>query len=96
MSSNRTPSPYSFKNDARFWAGVVLPTAILVLGSLLLVLCWGPRLPDEVANQWSGGEVTTIRARLSSTFMLFSISLGLLVMLVGSRRIDGGGPWATD
>lgn len=48
--------------DPRFWLGVFLPTAAALFGALALVAGWSPRLPAEVAQQWtwSTGEVTTV------------------------------------
>lgn len=69
--------------DPRFWLGVVLPTAAVVLGSLALVGGWSGRLPAEVAQQWSGstGEVRTIGPLWAAVLSLAAPPAGMLVVL---------------
>lgn len=45
----------------RLWSFVQLPLAGALLAGVVTVVSWAPRLPGEVANQWSAGEVTTVR-----------------------------------
>lgn len=58
LPARRTPSD----PDPRFWLGVFLPAAAVLLGSLALVSGWSGRLPAEVAQQWSWStqEVSTV------------------------------------
>lgn len=57
-TTRRTDAPA--RRD-RLWSFVQLPLAGALLASVVTVVSWAPRLPGEVANQWSAGEVTTVR-----------------------------------
>ena len=60
LSENRHLDDVKIRRD-RLWVFVQLPLAGAIVAGVATVVSWAPRLPAEVANQWSAGDVTTVR-----------------------------------
>lgn len=60
LTENRHLDDVEIRRD-RLWAFVQLPLAGAIVAGVATVVSWAPRLPAEVANQWSAGDVTTVR-----------------------------------
>ena len=82
--------------DPRFWLGVFLPSAAVLLGALAVVAGWSTRLPADVAQQWnwSTGGVNTVSPLWLSMLSLAvpaAAVLFVLAVLKWSGRLAGWG-----
>jgi hypothetical protein len=82
--------------DGRFWWVVIIPLLGLILGGLVLIASWSPRLPADIATQWAWGEgrVTTVRPLWSSVLPFALIAwgflLGILILEATGRLTSWG------
>ncbi|MHA7189562.1 hypothetical protein ACX80N_04595 [Arthrobacter sp. MDT2-16] len=95
MTTDTTHDPAT-EPDPRFWLGVFLPTAGVLLGALTLCLGWSTRLPSSVAQKWdwSTQEVITVAPLWLGVISLAIPSAAVLILLVflkWSGRLTGWG-----
>lgn len=93
MDTTRSPAP---EPDPRFWLGVFLPAAGVLLGSLVLSLAWSSQLPSSVAQKWdwSTHEVITVAPLWTGILSLAGPSAAALIFLVflkWSGKLTGWG-----
>lgn len=82
--------------DPRFWQGIVLPTVLMLLGSLALVVAWSGRLPAEVAQQWNWttGNVSTVGPLWLTVLLQAALAAATLLVLIfmkWSGKLTGSG-----
>ena len=95
MTMDTTHRPAT-EPDPRFWLGVFLPTAGVLLGALALCAGWSTRLPSSVAQKWdwSTQEVITVAPLWLGVISLAIPSTAVLILLVflkWSGKLTGWG-----
>lgn len=83
MTAPQIDQPTTTAPDPRFWLGVVVPLAGIILAGLALVISWLPRLPADMAQQWdwSSREVNTVGPLWSNMLLMFGSAAAFLVYL---------------
>jgi len=96
-------SDFRRARTAFWWVGVIIPVALLVVSSAV-VLAWWPELPDPIAMHWSGAEPDGFGPK-ATIFVPNLIGGGLIalfaVMALYAHRmprelLSGGGGVVTD
>ena len=95
MTTDTARSPAT-ESDPRFWLGVFLPTAGVLLGALALSLMWSSQLPSSVAQKWdwSTQDVMTVAPLWTSVLSLAGPSAAALIFLAflkWSGKLTGWG-----
>lgn len=83
MTLNSSGQPQDIAPDPRLWLGTVVPTAGVIMASLIVVASWSPALPNEIAQQWdwNSREVTTVGPLWSNVLLMLGMSTATLIVL---------------
>lgn len=90
MSADERADSLVAVGDIRLRLGVLVPTAGVVLGCLVLLVAWTPDLPADVASQWSWstGDVRTVRQLWPDALLTVAMATIALLGLVGLELAD--------
>ena len=96
MTLNLTDKPQDTVPDPRFWLGVIVPAAGMIMANLALILSWSPHLPSEIAQQWdwNSGQVNTVGPLWSNVLLMLGMATAMLIYLAvmkWSGKLTGWG-----